>query len=322
MNSPRLAPLVGDLRQLASVRRVVLDEGQEAGVRALLFSTGGGLDFMVLADRALDIGTLSYRGVPLAWQGPTGFTHPGLIERDAEGGTGMHRGFSGAMITCGLDHIRQPAGGQPLHGRFPFTPARLLAHGEDWDRAEPVLFCEGEIVQSSRGHEVLKLRRRIEAPVGGTTIRVIDSVENCGPGPTPHNLLYHINFGFPAIGQGTRVLLSGETVEEIASLADPAAQPKVRCLAAGREPTSTCELVTGSGVGATRIALGFSAESLPYLQVWTDLRPRASILAIEPCTSERTPEGRSGGSVALDVGERRDYRLEFSITGEAPSFSA
>jgi hypothetical protein len=223
------------------------------------------------------------------------------------------------MITCGLEHIRQPVDGHPLHGRLPYTPARLLAHGEDWARPEPVLFCEGEIAQSSRGHEALRLRRRIEAPIGGTTIRITDSVENCGLAPSPHNLLYHMNFGFPAIGPGTRVLLNGEVVEEVAALADTGAEPRVRCFAAGQGPTGTCEIVSGDGREASRIALDFSTASLPYLQVWTDLRPRAGILAIEPCTSERTAAGRSADAVMLDIGGERTYRLELSITGSAPS---
>src|SRR5687767_1956540 len=61
---------VGDLRQLASVRRIALDDGPERGVRALAFSTGGGLDFWVLTDRSFDIGPLWFRGLPIAWQGP------------------------------------------------------------------------------------------------------------------------------------------------------------------------------------------------------------------------------------------------------------
>ncbi len=72
-----LRPLVGDLRQVASVRRVVLDDDAERGVRALVFSTGGGLDFWVLADRSLDVGPLSLHGMPVAWQSPAGFRHRG-----------------------------------------------------------------------------------------------------------------------------------------------------------------------------------------------------------------------------------------------------
>lgn len=39
------AEKVADLHQLASVRRITLDEGPERGVRALSFDTGGGLAF-------------------------------------------------------------------------------------------------------------------------------------------------------------------------------------------------------------------------------------------------------------------------------------
>ena len=61
---------VGDPRQFASVRRIVLDDGAERGVHALAFSTGGGLDFWALADRALDIGPLWWKGTPIAWVSP------------------------------------------------------------------------------------------------------------------------------------------------------------------------------------------------------------------------------------------------------------
>jgi hypothetical protein len=76
MKAPALRPLVGSLRQYASVRRIVLDDGGERGVRALAFTTGGGLDFWAMADRALDIGPLSYRGTPLAWAAATALTAP------------------------------------------------------------------------------------------------------------------------------------------------------------------------------------------------------------------------------------------------------
>jgi hypothetical protein len=175
-----MRPLVGDLRQLASVRRIVLDDGPERGVRALAFSTGGGLDFWVLSDRSLDIGPLWWRGVSLAWQSPAGFRSPALHDPEGEGGRGFNRSFSGFLVTGGLDHIRQPADDHPLHGRLPFTPARLLSYGEDWDAAEPVLFCDGEVIQARYGGEALRLRRRIEAPIGGGEIRIEDTVESLG----------------------------------------------------------------------------------------------------------------------------------------------
>lgn len=317
MTSSKLREQVGDLRQLASVRRIMLDEGAERGSGALLFSTGGGLDFMVLVDRALDIGTLGYWGVPLAWQSPSGFRSPALWSPyDAEG-TGFNLGFSGLLMTCGLDHIRQPRSGQPLHGRLPGTPARLTNYGEDWGGGEPKLFCEGEIVQSRYGGECLRLRRRIEAPIGGCELRLVDEVENCAPQPWPQAMLYHINFGFPAIANGTTVALAGREFVGPVVMGDAAAVPEVVCVPSGSEAEAECTVSTpGEGLGL-RVSIAYSAPTLPFLQLWRDLRPRAGLIAVEPCTSARNDDGTSYDEPPLEPGAKRTYSLRISVSGSA-----
>jgi hypothetical protein len=313
MKADELAPLLGDLRQFASVRPVVLDDGAERGQRALLFSTGGGLEFMVLPDRALDIGTLSYRGLPVAWQSPAGLRSPYLADPDSEGGTGFNRSFSGLLVTCGLEHIRQPAGGSPLHGRLPGTPARLLAQGEDWDRPEPIIFCAGETVQAAYGKESLRIRRRIEAPIGGTTLVIRDRVENIGPEPAPHAILYHLNVGYPAIATGSIMKLGGTQLLGPLALADPSARPQVECHPAGPAGGARATIETPLGDGAVEIAVAFSARTLPYLQVWRDLRPRVGVLALEPCSTARETGSGEGAAAVLQPGEAVDYEVRLSF---------
>lgn len=63
MTYNNLRAKVGDPKQFASVRRIVLDEGVERGVAALAFSNGNGLDFWALGDRSLDIGPLWWKGM-------------------------------------------------------------------------------------------------------------------------------------------------------------------------------------------------------------------------------------------------------------------
>jgi len=316
----RLRPLVGDLRQAASVRRIVLDDGAERGVRALAFSTGGGLDFWVLTDRSLDIGPLWWRGVPLAWASPGGFRSPFLHDPEGEEGRGFQRSFSGFLVTCGLDHIRQPARGHPLHGRLPFTPGRLLGYGEDWDRGAPVLFCEGEVVQARLGGEALRLRRRIEAPVGGDEIRIEDEVENLGAETCRQEILYHFNLGFPAIATGTVVHLGGRDLLGPLSLPDPSdPSPPVSYPAAG-EPEAVCRVSTPSqGPEDFTLAFAFEARTLPHLQIWHDPRPHACILGVEPCTSAR---GGGGPEPTLQPGERRRYALRVRLAGTPPGIEA
>jgi hypothetical protein len=323
MNAADLRPLVGDLRQLASVRRIVLDDGPEAGVRALAFSTGGGLDMWVMADRSLDIGAVWYRGAPIAWQSLVGFRSPSLHRAEEDGGRGFDRSFTGFLVTCGLDHIRQPADGQPLHGRVPFTPARVLAYGEDWERPEPVLYCEGEVVQARYGGEALRLRRRIEAPIGGCEIRIEDRVENLGVEPTSQALLYHFNLGYPAVAPGSEVFLHDRLIFGPTRLPDPQDTPASMSHPAGERARAACRLSTPSASGASfDLMLTFATDTLPHLQIWRDLRPNIGVLALEPCTSERPQDGMSASESLLMPSDRRRYSLSLALAGPPPTPSA
>jgi Domain of unknown function (DUF4432) len=319
MSAADLRPLVGDLRQLASVRRIVLDDGPETGVRALAFSTGGGLDLWVMADRSLDIGAVWYRGMPVAWQSPVGFRNPSLHRAEEDGGRGFNRSFTGFLVTCGLDHIRQPAGDQPLHGRVPFTPARVLAYGEDWDRPEPVLYCEGEVVQARYGGEALRLRRRIEALIGGSEIRIEDTVENLGVEPSAQAMLYHFNLGYPAVAPGSEVLLHDRLIFGPIRLPDPRDTPESVSHLASDRARAVCRLSTPSASGATfNVTLTFATDTLPQLQLWRDLRPNVGVLALEPCTSERPKDGTSASEPFLMPSDRRRYSLSLKFAGPPP----
>jgi len=311
-----LSPLVGDLRQIAAVRRIVLDDGPERGVQALAFSTGGGLDFLVLSDRSLDIGTLSWQGVQIAWQSPGGFRAASLISAESDAGRGFNRGFSGFLVTCGLNHIRQPANGEPLHGRLPFTPARLTAYGEDWEGSEAMLYCEGEILQSRYGGEALRLRRRIEVPIGSATIRITDTVENLGAEKAPQAILYHFNLGYPGIASGTTVDLNGESLFDPIKLPDDDGLQPARCWRARTDGMAQCVVETPSGDGRSlAVTFAFDTNTLSHLQVWRDLRPRAGVLSIEPCSAPLPAAGDSAAAENLAPGARRIYRLQISIAG-------
>lgn len=307
---------VGSLRQYAGVRRIVLDDGPERGTRAIAFSTGGGLDFWLLTDRAMDIGPLWWRGRPIAWQAPNGYVHPSLCGPDNEGSRGFERAVSGFLMSCGLDHIRQPVGGRPLHGRLPLTPARVLSAGEDWDIEAPILYAESETVQFRLGGESLSMRRRVEAPIGGCELRITDIVRNDAAQPQPHDLLYHFNVGHPAICDGSRVLMGDECVLGPIRLADPTAMPAAGCRAVASGADASCTLITQYPDGSElRIRFGFDGTALGHLQLWNDFRPNCGLLAIEPCVSRWVEGGGSAGLPTLSAGESRTYRLSVRFSG-------
>jgi hypothetical protein len=309
--------LVGDLRQLASVRRIMLDDGPERGVRALAFSTGGGLDFWVLSDRSLDIGPLWCDGRPVAWQGAPGFRNPGLHDAEGDEGRGFNRSFSGFLVTCGLDHVRQPDGPYPLHGRLPFTPGRLLAYGEDWERDDPTLFCEGEVVQARYGGEHLVLRRRIEAPIGGRSLRIADRVENQAAHPSRHAMLYHINVGYPALSRGSVLRFGDKLLAGPIGMPDEGEESRSFSVPVEEGP-GPCRLETPTARDVFAMTVSQTAGTLPHLQIWHDLRPNAFVLGIEPCTGARGPDGRSLEEPTLSPGERRRYGLNVTFDGTPP----
>jgi Domain of unknown function (DUF4432) len=309
---------VGDLRQFASVRRITLDDGVERGVRALAFSNGGGLDFWVLSDRSLDIGPLWWKGIPIAWQSMAGFRNPTLHHAEEDGGRGFSRSFSGFVVTTGLDHIRQPLGSHPLHGRLPFTPARVTAYGEDWDREDPVLFCEGEVMQFRFGGEALRLRRRIEVPIGGHEVRITDKVENLAAQETPQASLYHFNLGYPAIAPGSTITLGSKQLLGVKSLPDPADEPQSVSYPTGDTKRAVCTVSTPTQSGERLdIAFAFATDTLPHLQIWHDFRPHACVLGIEPCTSARALI--PGPEKTLKPDEMRQFELRVSFTTGQPT---
>jgi len=301
---PRFA---GDLRQVAGVRVVTLGDAADKGMETLVFSTGGGLEFLVTAGRTLDIAVLSWRGVQLGWRGEAGLRPVSASAHDLRQ---FERGFGGFLNTCGLDHIRQPAGGLPLHGSLPFTPANVTGFGQDWDTHEPLLYCEGEVVSCRREGGGYKLRRRIEAPVGGTAIRIRDEVEVVGPKPAPILVLYHFNLGFPSVGPGTEVTLDGEPVAGLISASEPAAMPST--LHRTRKQWSTCRVASLDGPA---VEFRWRSDTLPWLQLWRDLRPGRGVLSVEPCSIGRLPDGVNEPSPPVATGTVRSFAIDVTIAG-------
>ncbi len=273
--------------------RVVVGED----VQALRFTTGA-LDFAVLIDRSLDIGPLSWRGIKVGWESPAGFRHPAGHDPQADEGWGFNRLFSGFLVTGGLEHIRLPRDGHPLHGSLPFTPATVTASGE----ADGVMFCAGEV-----GQPGFRLRRRIEAPVDGNGLTILDTVENLAATPQRQASLYHFNIGQPALADGTVVKQGTERRLGPLRVPDPAMVSE----SAGFRGAPSCTVE----MPRCTITFAWDAATLPHLQLWHRLNADPPVLSIEPCTSERLPGGLSGEEPILAPGETRRYRLQVSFDG-------
>src|SRR5262249_52469001 len=154
------------------------------------------------------------------------------------------------------------------------TPAVLTASGEE----RGGLFCEGEVSQPG-----FRLRRRIEAPVGGNSLTIADTVENVASAPQQQASLYHFNIGQPMLADGTVVKQGAECRLGPLRVPDHAMPSE----SAGFVGPASCTVETPR----SRITFTWDAATLPHLQLWHRLNADPPVLSIEPCTSERLPGG-------------------------------
>ena len=75
-----LLRLVGDMSQLAAIRRAELTEGNERGAGLIEVTNASGLSFSVLPGRALDIAAATYQGRSLCFRSATGDVGPAFFE--------------------------------------------------------------------------------------------------------------------------------------------------------------------------------------------------------------------------------------------------
>ncbi|QIN81461.1 DUF4432 family protein [Rubrobacter tropicus] len=326
---------IGRLDQAAGVRLVSLGDGAERGVRLLEFQTGTGFSFDVVVDRALDIGRCEMGGRPLGWLSPVGFAGPWFDEPE---GLGFLRNWGGGLLTtAGLDHALfmaedtaehfhyppKETESYGLHGRVSNLPARLLGYGERWEGDECFLWAEGEVRQAAVFGENLALRRRVEAKVGESRLRIHDEVENAGFDPTPHMYLYHVNVGWPVVDEGSELLAPARGVSP---RGDYQAEGYERFHGPQRgyvERVFEHDLAAEQGgtvpVGVVnrRSGLGFyevyRRDQLPHHFVWRMLGEGTYVVGVEPSTNRtagRLDARERGELIELSPGEGRTYDLE------------
>ena len=320
---PALRRRSGDLRGLADLQLVSVENGPGRGQRLLTGRNAAGLGFELAVDRGFDLAGLSWRGMNLGWRAPTGLPAPGGSP-ELEDGLGLLRGMDGLLVTCGLDHYGPPEVGPadhfrydhrtqvryPLHGRVAQTPATLVGYGLA-ETDDPMLWCEGEVRQAALFAEHLALRRRIEAPLWSPRLRIVDEVVNRGFEPVPHAMLYHFNLGFPLLDAGA------ELVGPLGGLDRhvPAPIDGARELVDRFTPQPGAPIVVGLSnptLGAV-LQISFDPEQLPGLGVWRCWRSGLYALGLEPCAPVSKDLGQDGPHL-LHPGERRRYEIGVEIS--------
>lgn len=337
ISSGKWTDKISNHRQLGGIETAVLANGKGNGVRVARVNTGSGLHFKVVLDRGMDIMDAFYGPYSLAWLSHSGITPPNPAA--VEGVKWLDSFGGGLLTTCGLTHVGGPEedsyGSRGLHDRISHVPASLESVIQpDIRNGDMEMSLTGRMIQSSVFGPHLELKRTITATLGIPVIEIHDEVTNIGNIPSPHMLLYHINFGWPLVDEGSEIVWDGdwESGDEESSKIFNRENNFKKCPPPSdlhRGPGEAVAFIDISpddngmcqcGVSNKSIGLNLNVEfpksQLPWVTNWQHWGRNEYVMALEPGT--HPPIGQSaarknGTLIELETGETRMYDIKIGL---------
>lgn len=320
--------------------------GGARGGRVAWVDTGAGLRFLVALDRGGDIVNATYNQYGLVYLAPNGLPLPNAAHHV---GAEWLRGWPGGLLTsCGPEYIGGPRvedGTQTsLHGRASNLPACVEVLRNPDPRRGRMTMELGMTIRDTRVFgPIFEIRRRIHCTLGVPEIHVEDEVTNLGDTPAAHHWLYHCNFGYPLVDEGSRFIYGGDAEywvvpsPEGRDIVQPISARELNALK--RVPAQIASHAGGgergvivnnrngpdgrarAGLINDRLGLGielsFSARALPRLAHWQHYGPRRSYAsALEPFYGSLLGSRRDHNPLAKSVlqpDESRRYAISFRI---------
>lgn len=317
---------IGDVSQIAGAIRYTYGEGKAKGTDAIEVKTGGGLRFVILPDKGMNIAFAELNGIPFSYISKTGIVAPTHYDEPD-----FLRSFEGGLLTtCGLTYMGAPCIDEGVslgaHGRISNIPAFDISIIQDWDeKGEYIIEVSGKVRESSMFGDNLVLKRTIKAFLGENKIYLHDEIENAGFNKSPLMVLYHMNFGYPLLSENS---VFNTNCTNLRPRDDDAALGVNECnefsapVAGYKEQVFYRDSVENSYATLTNLKLGasvkleFSAEQLPYFVEWKQVGEQDYVVGLEPATNP--PDGRakvreSGELNFLDPEQKREFDIRISF---------
>lgn len=324
--------------QLGGIETSVLDNGAGRGTRIAWINTGTGLRYKVVIDRAMDVADAFYNQHSLAWLSHSGITSP---QPFSNRGLDWLRTFNGGLLTtCGLTHVGGPEqdeyGERGIHGRISNTPAQI----ESIIQPDPVagrldFSITGRMRETTVFGPSLELKRTISGTLGQPAIRIHDEVLNQANTPAPHMLLYHLNFGWPLVDEGAKLIWQGDWQTREGGIngdifregydfktcpaplgAHLGTGEAVAFIDATPNDTGWCSAGLHNAQLGLAVALRFQKSQLPWLTNWQHWGRGEYVTGIEPGTHPPIGQAKAreqGTLLWLEPGENRLYDVEIEV---------
>jgi len=326
---------VGDITQIAGVRRSVLADGNAAGVEAFDFATGTGFAFTVAAGRAMDVTAASYHGMPLAWRSSAGDIAGAYY--DPDGLEWLRTFFGGLVATCGATYAGAACTDEGkklgIHGRIGAVPAKQSCFGGYWEGDEYIMWASGVVREGGLFNDEIEVRRVIASRLGANAFTLKDTVVNIGWHRTPLMMLYHCNMGFPVVDDGSEVLTPAKSIRPRDAEAEVGKETShllhapvkdykekvyyhdVKKGADGRTLIGIANDARGIGV-----SMRYKPEQMPYLIQWKQMGQGWYTCGLEPanCLVEGRDKDRAAGRLQfMEPQEERTFELEIGVLAGA-----
>jgi len=318
---------VGNMAQLAGIRKMVFSEGKAKGSTAFEVNAGGGLGFTVLADRGLDIAFANYKGVGFSYLSKTGIAAPNFyIENGIKGFLSVFH--AGLFTTCGYTYMGAPSevDGESygLHGRATGIPADQINYSQQWQGDEYVLTIEGQMRESIVFGKNIVLNRKITTVAGSNIIKISDQFVNEGFEISPIMVLYHFNFGYPFLNENAEVFVPAKSTEpnnddyKTVDAPQQGYSEKVyyHQLKTNQANQTAAGMFNTVGDTSFGVMIKFNHQALPVLTQWKQMGQQDYVMGIEPGTNKTMGVKHAKENekmFMLAPGETKTHEIEIKI---------
>lgn len=323
---------VGDISQLCGIKISQLTEGTAAGTQIARAWTGAGLEFEINLGRGMGIGAFRYRGTPLAWVSATGEVNGAYY--DAFEGQMDRSYYGGLMHMCGFRQVGAPNVDQGetlgMHGRASNLPAKNIYVDGEWSGDEYEIWAQGKVQEVSALGENICMTRKVSAKLGESKITIHDKIQNCAHTSTEFMILYHTNYGFPLLDEGTQLFLpsinsvdseNGHPVKQAVygqfSAAHQGAGQQIYFHQLAHQNGSTGYVIYHPKLqGGLGLLVEFDQTHLPNIIQWVDLEEGQNVLEVGPSNCKcfgRAAERAAGTLDFLEPGEIREFEISFTV---------
>lgn len=322
---------MGDISQIAGVRRVEFNSGKGRGTEAYEVYNASGIRFTVLADMCMDILDFYYKGINIGFISKNGLVGNKFF--NALDNEFLYYWRAGMLYTCGLANTGPPCTDEGLyrteHGRIGMIPAENVSINTEWKDDNYNIELSGEMREAILYASNLKFKRSISTNLISGEIYIKDIVENLEPKEEEFMLLYHFNFGYPLLDEDTKLIkpkgkITPRNHEEsyrinaCFKMESPKDDCEEECFYHENRPDKDGWAYVGIINRQINIGvyLKYKYNSLPVLIQWKSMRSHDYTMGIEPSNSYifgRVGERKNDTLPKIKGYEKMEYNVILGI---------